>query len=192
MENLSLLKQPIQPAPFIRDPLSETSGNARKTITNGLKPVLESRTKRRSTPDSLDDILGPQSEGEEDDFVDDDDGAGYHDGLNGYGKRSHDLLDGLKDRDSKRRAIFSSWDPQIHEPVQPGSTPWRGDRRYLCRSYLLCPCSISTHRSKVSISLASCGPSIKIVIIPSPWSSMIASSIGTSISQIHIFTTRLA
>ncbi|KAL8658136.1 MAG: hypothetical protein Q9202_007626 [Teloschistes flavicans] len=132
MENLSLLKQPTQPAPFIRDPLSETSGNARKTITNGLKPVLESRTKRRSTPDSLDDILGPQSEGEEDDFVDDDDGAGYHDGLNGYGKRSHDLLDGLKDRDSKRRAIFPSWEPQIHEPIQPGSTPWRGDRRYLC------------------------------------------------------------
>ncbi|KAI4116768.1 MAG: hypothetical protein LQ345_002860 [Seirophora villosa] len=62
-ENLKILQQPLQPAPFIHDPLSDTSGNARKTLVNV-------------------DLLGPQSGGEEEDFVEDDDGAGYLEGLN--------------------------------------------------------------------------------------------------------------
>ncbi|KAI4091855.1 MAG: hypothetical protein LQ344_003812 [Seirophora lacunosa] len=62
-ENLKILQQPLQPAPFIHDPLSDTSGNARKNLVNV-------------------DLLGPQSGGEEEDFVEDDDGAGYLEGLN--------------------------------------------------------------------------------------------------------------
>ncbi|KAL8729142.1 MAG: hypothetical protein Q9181_005104 [Wetmoreana brouardii] len=131
-EHLPLLKQPQQPAPLIRDPLSETSGNARETFTNGSKHVSDSRARRRGTPDTLDDILGPETEGEDDDFVEDDDGAGYLDGINGYGKRSLDLVDGLDGRDAKRRATYQAWQPEIHQPFQPGSTPWRGNRRYLC------------------------------------------------------------
>lgn len=131
-ENLKLLEQPLQPAPFIHDPLSETSDNARKPLTNGTKHHLENRPRRRGTPDSLDDILGPESGGELDDFVEDDDGAGYLDEVNGYGKRANGHLDGLDGPNVKRRATHQTWQPLTHQSFQPGSTPWRGNRRYLC------------------------------------------------------------
>ncbi|KAL8709830.1 MAG: hypothetical protein Q9220_005446 [cf. Caloplaca sp. 1 TL-2023] len=130
-ENSQLLSKPQQPAPFIHDPLAETAGS-RKTLTNGLKHASESRAKRKGTPDSLDDILGPEFGGEGDDFVDDDDGAGYLDGINGYGKRNYGEANGVDGRDPKRRAVYPSWQPQVHQSFQPGSTPWRGNRRYLC------------------------------------------------------------
>ncbi|KAL8685618.1 MAG: hypothetical protein Q9224_005747, partial [Gallowayella concinna] len=130
-DNAQHLQRPLQPAPFIHDPLSETSGNTRKSLTNGLKGPLGDRTRRKGTPDSLDDILGPQSEGEEDDFVEDDDGAGYLDDINGYGKRRYNQADGFEGPEGKRRATHQSWQPRIHQSFQPGSTPWRGNRRYL-------------------------------------------------------------
>lgn len=133
-DNAQLLQKPLQPAPFIHDPLSETSGNARKTLTNGLKRTPNDPPRRQGTPNSLDDILGPESAGEEDDFVEDDDGAGYSDEINRYGKRSYDLLNDYEGPVPKRRATQQSWEPSIHESFQPGSTPWRGNRRYLCRS----------------------------------------------------------
>ncbi|KAL9627243.1 MAG: hypothetical protein Q9204_006709, partial [Flavoplaca sp. TL-2023a] len=95
-ENAQQLQKPLQPAPFIHDPLSKTSGNARKTLINGLKRPSNASARREGTPDSLDDILGPESAGEEDDFVEDDDGAGYLDEGNGYGKRSLDQAQILK------------------------------------------------------------------------------------------------
>ncbi|KAL8959447.1 MAG: hypothetical protein Q9193_003694 [Seirophora villosa] len=131
-ENLKILQQPLQPAPFIHDPLSDTSGNARKTLVNGRKPHSDTSAQRRGTPDSLDDLLGPQSGGEEEDFVEDDDGAGYLEGINGYGKRSNNHLDRLDGPDVKRRNTYPTWQPGVHQPFQPGSTPWRGNRRYLC------------------------------------------------------------
>ena len=76
----------------------------------------------------MDDILGPELE-DEDDFVSDDDGAGYVDGVNGYRKRDSRHLDDLAGPHSKRRAV---WEPSLHQSFQPGSTPWRGNRRYLC------------------------------------------------------------
>jgi chromosome transmission fidelity protein 4 len=73
-------------------------------------------------------VLGDPEDYEIDDFVIDDDGAGYADGVNPNGKRP-----GVFDEDpfgtSKRQAV---WSPRVHEPFQPGSTPWQGDRRYLC------------------------------------------------------------
>ncbi|KAI4161641.1 MAG: hypothetical protein LQ342_004649 [Letrouitia transgressa] len=131
-EHSNLLEKPLQPAPFIHYPLEETSGNARKALTNGFSDKSEDRRKRRGTPDTLDDILGPQSEDEELDFVEDDDGAGYADGLNGYGKRTNEHLDEINGLESKRRATYAKWQPRIHQSFQPGSTPWRGSRRYLC------------------------------------------------------------
>lgn len=134
--NASLLEKSLQPAPFIHDPLEETSGNARKPLTNGFKERIEDRTRRRGTPDSLDDILGPDMDidGEGDDFVDDDDGAGYLDGLNGNGKRTNGHLDDLEPLNGKRKPAYNALAPEIHKPFQPGSTPWRGNRRYLCQS----------------------------------------------------------
>ncbi|MCJ1224222.1 hypothetical protein MMC12_000866 [Toensbergia leucococca] len=130
-EFTSLLEKTLQPAPFIHDPLAETSGNARKAVINGSKDPLEVRGKRRGTPDSLDDILGPDPD-DEDNFVSDDDGAGYADGVNGYGKRSNDHLDAIDGFDTKRRSTYNAWQPRLHQSFQPGSTPWRGNRRYLC------------------------------------------------------------
>ncbi|KAL8900736.1 MAG: hypothetical protein Q9207_005550 [Kuettlingeria erythrocarpa] len=131
-ENLKLLQQPLQPAPFIHDPLAEVPGNARKALAHGLKNNTDDRTRRIDTPETLDDILGPLSGGEEDDFIEDDDGAGYLDKINGYGKRSNGHLDALDGPNTKRRATYEVFQPQTHKSFQPGSTPWRGNRRYLC------------------------------------------------------------
>ncbi|KAL8781833.1 MAG: hypothetical protein Q9213_005835 [Squamulea squamosa] len=130
--NAQLLQKPLQPAPFIHDSLSDTSGNSRKALANGVKRPLDDQARREGTPASLDDILGPESGGEEDDFVEDDDGAGYLDEVNGYGKRSYDYADGFGGPGTKRRATHVSWQPRFHQSFQPGSTPWRGNRRYLC------------------------------------------------------------
>ena len=127
VEHAHLVKLNAQPAPFIHDPLSEISANVRHVNSNGTKH-LPHRGTRRGSPDSLDDILGTDIMGEEDDFVVDDDGAGYALGVNGNGKRPNGLYDG--GRASKRAA--HSWEPQYHESFQPGSTPWRGNRKYLC------------------------------------------------------------
>jgi chromosome transmission fidelity protein 4 len=54
-EHAHLVKVSLQPAPFIHDPLSEISANARRPITNGQKDI-PNRGVRRGTPDSLDDI----------------------------------------------------------------------------------------------------------------------------------------
>lgn len=132
-EHAPLLEHTLQPAPFIHDPLAETSGNARKPLTNGSKYISDNRGRRRGTPDSLDDILGPDLVGDEDDFVEDDDGAGYLDNVNGYGKRDNTHLDAIDGYGTKRRATYQAWQPRLHAPFQPGSTPWRGNRRYLCK-----------------------------------------------------------
>ncbi|KAL2066228.1 hypothetical protein VTL71DRAFT_2299 [Oculimacula yallundae] len=126
-EHANLVRLPLQPAPFIHDPLSEISANSRRPVLNGLKDIPD-RGVRRGTPDSLDDILGSDIMGDEDDFVVDDDGAGYALGLNGNGKRPNGNQ--ISGPISKRRN--QNWEPHYHESFQPGSTPWRGNRKYLC------------------------------------------------------------
>ncbi|KAL1971673.1 hypothetical protein VTN31DRAFT_2294 [Thermomyces dupontii] len=123
-----LLEKPLQSAPVHSSALAETSAHIQKPIsTSRPKPVSTDR-RRDDSPNSLDDILGPMDE--DDDFVEDDDGAGYAEGLNAYGKRTNGHLDDLDEPGRKRFAPF--WQPETHEPFQPGSTPWRGNRRYLC------------------------------------------------------------
>ena len=132
-----MLEQILQPAPFIHDPLTEISGNGRKTVRDDPKDPALPRRNRRGTPDSLDDILGSDGgDGLEDDFVIDDDGAGYALDVNGHGKRTNGHLDHIDLQDPKRRAAYRAWEPSIHESFQPGSTPWRGNRRYLCETGL--------------------------------------------------------
>ena len=127
-EHAHLVKLGSQPAPFIHDPLSEISANARKPTVNGHKDVPH-RGIRRGTPDSLDNILGSEIMGDEDDFVVDDDGAGYA-LVNANGKRPNGDIDPFGGPLGKRRT--QTWEPQYHESFQPGSTPWRGNRKYLC------------------------------------------------------------
>lgn len=142
-----LLEKTLQPAPFLRDPLAETNGNVQKPIANGVKHTLDPRARRKGTPDSIDDILGSELGGE-DDFVEDDDGAGYADEVNGNGKRSNGHLEPQGGFESKRRATNQIWQPRVHRSFQPGSTPWRGNRKYLCKRVLILR-SNETHDSQV-------------------------------------------
>ncbi len=135
--NVQLLEKPLQPAPFIHDPDPEPPNGSRKVQSNGLTDLTSARGRRRGTPDTIDDILGPSLAEEQDDFVSDDDGAGYADEVNGHGKRSNGHLDPIDGFDYKRRASAQTWKPSLHESFQPGSTPWRGNRRYLCEAISL-------------------------------------------------------
>lgn len=140
-EHTHILEKSIQSAPFFHDP-SEGRSNAPTTnVANGTKHVLPERRQRAGTPESLDDILDLEDE-DMDDFVIDDDGAGYAPPVNGHGKRTNGHLDPLESI-SKRRAQTSSFQPRIHEPFQPGGTPWRANRRLLC-------CSLVGYVSTVS------------------------------------------
>ncbi|KAL2180087.1 WD40-repeat-containing domain protein [Thermothelomyces heterothallicus CBS 202.75] len=122
----SLLRLPKQPAPFIHDPLEEFGAHGRRSEPNGAGG-LPSRP-RRGSVDSLDDLLDDDDLADEDDgFVVDDDGAGYT--LNAARKRAADD-DGLYGQRPSKRGHFVQ--PQLHPPFQPGSTPWRGNRKYLC------------------------------------------------------------
>ncbi|RWA10569.1 hypothetical protein EKO27_g4539 [Xylaria grammica] len=122
-EHAPLLKLPNQPAPFIHDPLSEISTNVRRPEANGFKPMVS--RPRRDSAGSYDSLMdGPLPE--DDDFVVDDDGAGYV--INSNGKRLHDGVDVFGEPLSKRRNV----ELEYHEAFQPGSTPWRGNRKYLC------------------------------------------------------------
>ncbi|KAK0651410.1 WD40-repeat-containing domain protein [Cercophora newfieldiana] len=119
----SMLRLPKQPAPFIHDPLAEISANGRKPEANGHKPLAA--RPRRGSLESLDDLLN-EDYGDLDDFVVDDDGAGYT--LNAGRKRPAEDDGIYGGHPSKRSAYFQA---QHHESFQPGSTPWRGNRKYL-------------------------------------------------------------
>jgi chromosome transmission fidelity protein 4 len=125
------LQVDLHPAPLLNDPLGEISGNARQNLTSREKGP-QSRHVRRGTPDSLDDMLGSDAGmSDVDAFVEDDDGAGYaEEGVNGHGKRPR--AGDEYDNSAKRRATYGSFQPRNREAFQPGSTPWRGNRRYLC------------------------------------------------------------
>ncbi|KAL7932339.1 WD40-repeat-containing domain protein [Trichoderma chlorosporum] len=121
-----MLKLPVQPAPFIHDPLLEISANRRAPAANGQKRDIPTRP-RRDSLGSLDSYLEDENyaDGDDDGFVVDDDGAGYTTGQ----KRARGDEVGGGDYANKRRHLL---DPQYHEAFQPGSTPWRGNRKYLC------------------------------------------------------------
>lgn len=131
-ENASLLEATLVDAPLGDGVLSEVSGNARRTEANA-KPAREAR---EQSMDSLDQLLGPESgsehgDGDGDGFIEDDDGAGYAEDVdvNANGKRAGDHLAAPQ---VKRSAHSAALRLQSHEAFQPGSTPWRGNRRYLC------------------------------------------------------------
>lgn len=123
-----LLNIELQPAPLNKDPLGEVSGNARRPQPNGTKPVNGAR---HGTPDGyLDDLLGPDAMSEDEaGFIEDDDGAGYAEEPNRNGKRTANGIGGSR---PKRPAVYNTFQPRLHEPFQPSSTPWKGNRRYLC------------------------------------------------------------
>lgn len=115
----ALLHRPLQPAPLLDDMLEvETAGVA-----------AGRRLRHRSlSHDSVDELM--PLEDIEDDFIVDDDHGGYAEPtLNNSRKRRYDFLDDHIS-EAKRRA-YDAWSPEVHEPFQPGSTPWQGGRKYL-------------------------------------------------------------
>ncbi|EME85634.1 uncharacterized protein MYCFIDRAFT_52898 [Pseudocercospora fijiensis CIRAD86] len=130
--HIRLLRAGLQQAPLNGAALTEVSGNARKAWTTGGKQHGNGRS---AEEDYLDDLLGADAMAPDmmsetgDNFIEDDDGAGYAEEPNRYGKRNAEPLDAPA---TKRRAAYSTWQPQVHDAFQPGSTPWKGNRRYLC------------------------------------------------------------
>ncbi|KAF5643298.1 chromosome transmission fidelity 4 [Fusarium sp. NRRL 52700] len=121
-----LLKLATQPAPFIHDPLAELSANRRPPPVNGQKQQGLPTRPRRESLGSLDSFLEGGDGYGDDDFVEDDDGAGYTVGQGQ--KRARDGDDGYGTSNKRRHMP----EPQYHEAFQPGATPWRGNRKYLC------------------------------------------------------------
>jgi chromosome transmission fidelity protein 4 len=117
---------------MIDDSYGESNHNQRRQAKDDSSVNGRQRV-RGATPDSLD-ILGSEMD-EEDDFVVDDDGAGYAMPINGNGKREYDAGEALRGPVSKK---LQQWSPRYHEPLQPGATPWRGKRRYMCLNLVGC------------------------------------------------------
>ncbi|PSR93636.1 WD40-repeat-containing domain protein [Coniella lustricola] len=118
-----LLRLPKQPAPFIHDPLAGASASARRLQANGLNS--RPPPARTDLTDDLDSLLDDGFGEEDDGFVVDDDGAGYTAGR----KRAAEDDDLFNNQPTKRANLLR---PQYHEAFQPGATPWRGNRKYLC------------------------------------------------------------
>ncbi len=127
-EYAKLLRTNLQLAPLNNDPLSEVSSNAQRHMLNGKKRGPHGLA-GNSENDYIDGLLDDAMSQDGLDFIEDDDGAGYAEQPNINGKR---VANGIHAPVAKRAAIHSAWQPQIHEPFQPGSTPWKGNRRYLC------------------------------------------------------------
>ncbi|EFR03387.1 minichromosome loss protein 1 [Nannizzia gypsea CBS 118893] len=121
-----LLSKTLEVAPLLAIGSREEITISHRLQRHDTNNNSESR-QRGGSPDSLDDILGPD---DGDDFVEDDDGAGYTEDINGHGKRTNTHMDELFGHDPKRRPA-APWKTIAHEPFQPGSTPWRGNRKYL-------------------------------------------------------------
>ncbi|OAA46206.1 WD40 repeat-like-containing domain protein [Metarhizium rileyi] len=120
-----LLKLNTQPAPFIHDPLSEISGNRQQLPINSHKDQSIPTRPRRGSLASIESLL--DDDGDDDGFVIDDDGAGYTVGRGS--KRGREPDDVFGDPANKRVHLMQA---QHHDSFQPGSTPWMGNRKYLC------------------------------------------------------------
>ena len=123
-----LLQIALQPAPLNSDPLTDISGNAQKQMANGTKSGMDGYG-HDAENDYIDALLDDAMSQDGEDFIEDDDGAGYAEATNRNGKRVAKSIEGPH---AKRQASHPVWQPRIHEPFQPGSTPWKGNRRYLC------------------------------------------------------------
>ncbi|KAJ5272829.1 hypothetical protein N7478_007954 [Penicillium angulare] len=116
-EHEAQLQKSLQAAPIYPGPLGEISNNVQRTLTDRSRDAIK-RTARAGSLDSLDDILGQDEDME--DFVEDDDGAGYFEGTNQHGKRPNGHLDDL-DGPASKRVNSGAVQPKAHPPIQPGS-----------------------------------------------------------------------
>ena len=113
-----MLHGPLQPAPLLND-MPEVEAT---DVAAGKRP-----RDRSLSHDSVDELMPLD---DLDDFIVDDDHGGYTEPtIHTSRKRRYDFLDDHF-LESKRRA-YDTWSPEVHESFQPGSTPWKGGRKYL-------------------------------------------------------------
>lgn len=125
--------------PIHKSPLShQDHQTSPRRVPNGISNGTHNHTKVATggltrhgafSQNAADDDLLDTLEDAGADWIEDDDGAGYIPNLEHRNKRQAE--DGLEDEFSSNKRHASSLEPQIHEPIQPGSTPWRNGRRYL-------------------------------------------------------------
>ena len=116
--------------PIHRSPLKQTEKAPKQNApVNGRKSATHSRTIGDSGIE--DEALSDDLEDAGAEWIDDDDGAGYIPNLDHRLKRAsgYDTDDG--EPAVKRAKTHGTFQPQLHDTIQPGSTPWRSQRRYL-------------------------------------------------------------
>lgn len=102
------------------------------TLNNQIR-TNSSETSFSRSPSILSRTNNDPFEDEDDDFVVDDDGAGYVPAHNR--KRNAEWDDDSFSRNKRgRNGYTGGFRVKPHEPFQSGSTPWRGNRRYLSTS----------------------------------------------------------
>lgn len=122
--HLELLRAPVESAGATKQAQAQPQSRSDQPHTNGTRPLINGRP-RAASLDSLDDFLNADVD---DNWIDDDDGAGYK---NQNGKRPNGHLDSINGDLKRHRHRGSTWQPRIHDAFQPGSTSWKGNRRYL-------------------------------------------------------------
>ncbi|KAH8147278.1 uncharacterized protein LAJ45_08756 [Morchella importuna] len=120
-----LLNLSVRPAPLIND---TGIGSHPSVLPTRSKPPAQLYRERSPSQDSLDELLPDDL----DDFIEDDDGAGYVEINQNNKRRASDLPPGGLQIGKRRAYGTEPWAPEVHESFQPGSTPWKGMRRYLC------------------------------------------------------------
>ncbi|KAI5800257.1 WD40-repeat-containing domain protein [Peziza echinospora] len=119
-DKAELLQASLQPAPLLYTDV-EVPDNSR-----AIAPAP--RRRRSLSRDPIDELLGFDDDEGDDGFIEDDDNGGYVK-QRPNGKRAYDYL--TEDLPGSKRRAYDAWSPQIHDALQSGSTPWRGNRRYL-------------------------------------------------------------
>ncbi|RPB26319.1 WD40 repeat-like protein [Terfezia boudieri ATCC MYA-4762] len=116
---------PDQEGLLLRPPLLNDTSDAGTTD----KPTPRQRRDRSLSRDPLDELMGLD---DDDDFIIDDDGMGYAEPKsNNVNKRGFEYIHDDGYNPSTKRRAYDAWEPTTHAPFQPGSTPWRGGRKYL-------------------------------------------------------------
>lgn len=144
----SMLGRPLQSTPLLREPVQETNRNAQPTRVVDDRRKVNQFDNPADAPvvlpfavdetERLSDLLGSDSE---DDFVVDDENGDYSE-PNINGKREYTNGDGRIPKRHQTNGHESSY-PAIgrskpYPPFQPSSTPWTGNRRYLCLTMIGC------------------------------------------------------
>lgn len=124
--------RPIHRSPISTEPSVVKNGMNGTNRTHGTKQRSRGNDNTRDENMSEEDAIQDDLEDAGAEWIEDDDGAGYIPNLQNRGKRpaEHGIDTEALGRGPKRGKAYAP-SAELHEKVQPGSTPWRSGRRYL-------------------------------------------------------------